>query len=95
MTDLYPLNSQNVQTVGPTSINNAGQVASGVLVDGVYVPAVLDSKTGDLTSSVPLVVLLLSVSTESQRQSIMRGMLQVIPTSTALIDTRSCKATVR
>ena len=49
MTDLYPLNSQGVQTVGPSSINNAGQIASGVIVDGVYVPAILDSVTGNLT----------------------------------------------
>jgi probable HAF family extracellular repeat protein len=49
MTDLYPLNSQNLQTVGPTGINNAGQITSGVVVDGVYVPAILDSTTGKLT----------------------------------------------
>lgn len=49
MIDLYPLNSQNVQTVGPTHINNAGQIASGVVVGGVYVPAILDSTTGELT----------------------------------------------
>jgi len=48
MTDLYPLNSQDIQTVGPTAINNAGQIASGVVVDGVYVPAILDSVTGNL-----------------------------------------------
>ena len=49
MTDLYPLNSQGVQTVGPTCINNAGQIASGVIIGGVYVPAILNSATGDLT----------------------------------------------
>jgi probable HAF family extracellular repeat protein len=36
MTDLSPLNSQDIITVGPTSINNAGQIASGVSVDGIY-----------------------------------------------------------
>jgi probable HAF family extracellular repeat protein len=49
MTDLYPLNSQDLVTVGPTDINDAGQVASGLVVGGVYTPAVLDSRTGDLT----------------------------------------------
>ncbi len=49
VTDLYPLNSQNLLTVGPTGINNAGQIASGVVAGGVYVPAVLDSGTGNLT----------------------------------------------
>lgn len=49
MTDLYPLNSQSLQTVGPTSINNAGQIASGVIVGGVYVPAILNSRTGQVT----------------------------------------------
>jgi probable HAF family extracellular repeat protein len=49
MTDLYPLNCQDLLTVGPTDINNAGQIASGVVVGGVYVPAILHSRTGDLT----------------------------------------------
>lgn len=49
MTDLYPLNSQDVQTVGPTSINDLGQIASGLTVNGVYVPAILNSATGQLT----------------------------------------------
>lgn len=48
MIDLYPFNSQEIQTVGPTSINNAGQIASGTIINGVYVPAVLDSLTGRL-----------------------------------------------
>lgn len=48
LTDLYPLNSQGIQT-GPPGINNVGQISSGLIVDGVYVPAVLNSKTGDLT----------------------------------------------
>jgi probable HAF family extracellular repeat protein len=49
MTDLYPLNSQNILTVGPTGINNSGQIASGTIVGGVYSPAIFDSGTGDLT----------------------------------------------
>jgi len=49
ITDLAPLNSGDLQTVGPTSINDAGQVASGVISNGVYVPAILDSKTGSLS----------------------------------------------
>ena len=49
MTDLYPFNSQSVVTVGPTDINDAGQIASGLLVGGVYTPAILDSRSGDLT----------------------------------------------
>jgi len=49
MTDLYPFNSQSVTTVGPTGINNAGQLASGLVVNGVYVPAILNSGIGGLT----------------------------------------------
>jgi probable HAF family extracellular repeat protein len=49
MTDLFPLNSQNIQTAGPTGINNSGQIASGLIVGGVYSPAILDSATGVLT----------------------------------------------
>ena len=49
MTDLYPLNSQSLRTVGPTSINNAGQIASGLIVSGVYVPAILNGRTGQVT----------------------------------------------
>ena len=43
MADLYPFNSTSVRTVGPTSINNFGQIASGLVVGGVYVPALLDA----------------------------------------------------
>jgi probable HAF family extracellular repeat protein len=49
MTDLYPINSQNITTVGPTGINNSGQIASGTIVGGVYSPAIFDSRTGGLT----------------------------------------------
>jgi probable HAF family extracellular repeat protein len=46
MIDLYPLNSQNsMQTVGPTSINNIGQIASGVVSNDIYYPSILDSNT--------------------------------------------------
>jgi probable HAF family extracellular repeat protein len=49
MTDLFPLNSQSIQTVGPTGINNSGQIASGLISGGVYSPALLDSTTGAIT----------------------------------------------
>ena len=49
MTDLYPLNSQEIVTVGPTGINNSGQIASGTIAGGVYSPAAFNSRTGDLT----------------------------------------------
>jgi len=49
MTDLYPLNSQNVTTVGPTGINNLGQIASGVIVNNVYSPALYNAKTHKIT----------------------------------------------
>jgi len=48
MTDLYPLNSQEVQTVGPTGIKNSGEIASGVVYGGIYVPAILNSRTDAL-----------------------------------------------
>lgn len=41
--DLYPLNSQDQITVGPTGINDLGQIASGVVAkDGRYYPAIYD-----------------------------------------------------
>ena len=49
MTDLYPLNSQSILTVGPTAINNSGQIASGLIVGRVYSPAIFDSRTGSIT----------------------------------------------
>ena len=48
--DIAPLNSGSIQTIGPTGINNAGQVASGVMVGGEYVPAVYDSLTRRITT---------------------------------------------
>jgi probable HAF family extracellular repeat protein len=48
MRDLYPLNSTDVQTAGPTDINESGHIASGAVVDGVYSPALLDSRSGRL-----------------------------------------------
>jgi len=51
MIDLYPLNSQGLVTVGPTGINDFGQVASGVVAaDGIYYPAIYDSRTGHITT---------------------------------------------
>jgi probable HAF family extracellular repeat protein len=49
MTDLYPLNSQSILTVGPTRINNSGQIASGLIVGRVYSPVIFDSRTGSVT----------------------------------------------
>jgi len=49
MTDLSPLNSGSIRTVGPSAINNTGQIASGLVVGGVYLPAISDSANGDLT----------------------------------------------
>lgn len=48
-TDLSPLNSEtdpsSIITVGPSSINNRGDIASGVMSGGIYVPAVYESAT--------------------------------------------------
>lgn len=49
MTDLYPLNSQSIVTLGPTGINSSGQIASGLIVGRVYSPAIFDSRTGGFT----------------------------------------------
>lgn len=49
ITDLYPLNSENIQTTGPTSINNSGEIASGVISNGIYSPAIYDIKTSQMT----------------------------------------------
>ena len=49
MLDLSPLNSGFVQTVGPTDINNRGQIASGFLHDGIYSAAIYNIKNGEVT----------------------------------------------
>ncbi len=49
MMDLNPLNSGDIQTVGPSDINNRGTVASGLMRDGVYSAAIFDSRTGEIT----------------------------------------------
>src|SRR5262245_13729851 len=49
MMDLSPLNSGEVQTVGPWDINNHGTVASGLMRDGVYSAAIFESRTGEVT----------------------------------------------
>jgi len=49
MSDLAPLNSGDILTVGPTGINFWGQVASGAIFNGVYQPAVFDPRTHHLT----------------------------------------------
>lgn len=46
MTDLYPLNSGRIRTTGPDDINNVGEIASGLVVSGVYVPAIFDFRSG-------------------------------------------------
>lgn len=50
LTDLSPLNSGQVQTVGPTDINNHGRIASGLMQEGIYSAAIYDSRTGQITS---------------------------------------------
>ncbi|HEY7088018.1 MAG TPA: hypothetical protein VH518_08010, partial [Tepidisphaeraceae bacterium] len=45
MRDLAPLNSEDILTVGPTGINDFGQIAAGVIANGIYVPAILDTRT--------------------------------------------------
>jgi len=47
---LSPLNSEDLQTVGPTGINDAGFIVSGVIQNGVYFPAIYDSRGGQITT---------------------------------------------
>ena len=49
MIDLDPLNSGEIQTVGPSDINNHGIVAGGLMHDGVYSAAIFESRTGEIT----------------------------------------------
>ncbi len=44
LTSLSPFNSGVVQTAGPTGINNRGQIASGVIRNGLYTAALYDSR---------------------------------------------------
>jgi probable HAF family extracellular repeat protein len=50
MIDLNPLNSGEIQTVGPADINNHGAVASGFMRDGVYSAAIFDTRSGEITA---------------------------------------------
>jgi probable HAF family extracellular repeat protein len=50
VTDLFPLNSESVQTVGPTGISDYGVVASGVINGGVYVPALMDTTRNSISA---------------------------------------------
>src|SRR6185436_14218381 len=51
VTDLYPLNSQDLITAGPTGINNLGQIASGAIAaDGTYYPVIYDTRTGEMNT---------------------------------------------
>jgi len=47
---LSPLNSGAFQTVGPTGINNLGQIASGVISNGLYTAALYDSRTNQIAT---------------------------------------------
>lgn len=49
MTDLSPFNSSPHLTFGPFGINDGGVIASGLVVEGIFSPALLDSKTGEIT----------------------------------------------
>jgi probable HAF family extracellular repeat protein len=49
ITSLSPLNSGDILTVGPTSINNRGQVASGIVSEGDYYPAIYDTCRDEIT----------------------------------------------
>jgi len=49
MTDLSPVNSQDLTTVGPVAINNAGHIATGLIENGIYVPVILDSTNNSLS----------------------------------------------
>jgi probable HAF family extracellular repeat protein len=49
MSDLYPLNSGDIQTVGPGAINELGVVASGVIGgSGIYSPALMETGNGSI-----------------------------------------------
>ena len=50
ITSLSPLNSGDVQTVGPTAINDRGLIASGVMLNSGYSPAIYDSRRGRITT---------------------------------------------
>lgn len=49
LTDLAPLNSGSFLTYGPSGLNNRGQVASGIVHNGTYVPALYDSRSGRIS----------------------------------------------
>jgi probable HAF family extracellular repeat protein len=48
LTSLSPLNDGAFQTVGPTGINNLGQIASGLISNGLYTAALYDSQTNQI-----------------------------------------------
>ena len=47
--DLSPLNSQEIVSGSFPAINNAGIAASGLVVNGVYVPAIYNTRSGKTT----------------------------------------------
>ncbi|UOA07090.1 DUF3466 family protein [Methylobacter sp. S3L5C] len=46
--DLYPFNSENIQTAGSIS-TNGDQIASGAINNGIYYPAIYNIKTSKIT----------------------------------------------
>ena len=46
---LSPLNTGGLQTVGPTDINDGGLIASGVMQNSGYSPAIYDTRRGQIT----------------------------------------------
>jgi len=48
LTSLSPLNSEDFQTIGPTGINNLGQIASGGMSNGLYTAAIYDRQTSQI-----------------------------------------------
>jgi len=49
MSDLFPLDSEHIQTGHPTDINDSGVIASGVISSGIYLPATMDTRNGTIT----------------------------------------------
>jgi probable HAF family extracellular repeat protein len=48
--DLSPFNSGSFQLAGPTDINNHGQIVSGTIVSGTYLPATFDVQGQTITT---------------------------------------------
>jgi probable HAF family extracellular repeat protein len=50
LTNLAPVNSGHIQTVGPTGINKRGEISCGVISNGLYVPAIYDVHQGSIVT---------------------------------------------